>query len=547
VDQHRRTPIRHLAVVLALALVAGACSAIRGPSRTLTFVGPEEGELVNAEALGSLRFEVVAEAQQGDEVSVDDLVVLLDGEDVTDAADRGSDRLTYEPGELPDGQRTVAIASVEGSDGEVEPEVEQLHEWTFEVDATPPELELTAPDGAIVAGEPLSVAGVTEAGATVEVAGGSTTAGGDGSFEVVLDAAPDGDLQLAAIDQAGNRTSDAFSLVAVPSRATVDEVRSVHVSFCAWATPSLREPIMQQIEDGLINAVQLDLKDESGKIGHDTTVELAARVGADRPDCKVDLPAAIEELHALGVPVIGRIVAFADPVLARWAWDNGERDWVIQTAGGDLFVGKYAGFANFAAPEIVDYLLDVAEEAAAMGVDHILWDYIRKPDGPVEQFNFPGLETSTEEAIVEFTRQADERLAPYGVQHGASVYGVSADRPTEVSQDIVALSDHLDYVAPMIYPSHWGPGEYDVADPLMQPYDMVAATLAIWLEVTEGKRARVLPWLEDSNYPIRLGFPDRARYIREQIQATYDAGINEWMLWDSAVRYTTAGMIQPGG
>jgi hypothetical protein len=133
------------------------------------------------------------------------------------------------------------------------------------------------------------------------------------------------------------------------------------------------------------------------------------------------------------------------------------------------------------------------------------------------------------------------------VQHGASVYGVSADRPTEVSQDIEAMSDHLDYVAPMIYPSHWGPGEYDVANPLMQPYDMVAATLAVWLEVTEGKRARVMPWLEDSNYPIRLGFPDRARYIREQIQATYDAGINEWMLWDSAVRYTAAGMIQPGG
>jgi hypothetical protein len=549
VEQHDRySPVRHLAVLLGLAVLVGACSAIGGPSRTLSFEGPAEGQLFNAETVDDVRFEAIAEPQQGDEVSVDDLVVLLDGEDVTDDADRGTDRLVYVPGELADGTYTVVIGSQEPVDeGEEPSEVEPLHEWTFAVDTTPPDLELTSPDGAVVAGEPLTVAGNTEPGATVEVAGTSTTAGEDGSFEVVLDEAPEGDLQLVAIDAAGNRTTDAVALVAVPSRATVDEVRAVHVSFCAWATPSLKDPIMQKIEDGVINAVQLDIKDETGTIGPATEVEMAARVGADQPPCRVDLPAAIEELHGLGVPVIGRIVAFADPVLARWAWDNGERDWVIQTAGGDMFVGKYAGFANFANPEIVDYLVDLAEEAAAAGVDHILWDYIRKPDGPVEQFSFVGLEGTAEEAIVEFTRIADERLAPYGVEHGASVYGVSADRPAEVSQDIVALSDHLDYVAPMIYPSHWGPGEYGVANPLMQPYDMVAATLEIWNDVTEGKRARVMPWLEDSNYPIRLGFPDRARYIREQIEATYDAGINEWMLWDSSVRYTTAGMVQPTG
>jgi hypothetical protein len=547
VEQHHRyAPVRHLAALLGLAVLVGACSAIGGPSRTLSFEGPAEGQLFNAETIDDVRFEAIAEAQQGDEVSVDDLVVLLDGEDVTADADRGSDRLVYVPGELADGTYTVVIGSQEPVDeGEEPSEVEQLHEWSFAVDTTPPDLELTSPDGAVIAGEPLTVAGTTEPGATVEVGGESVTAGEDGSFEVVLDEAPEGDLQLVAIDAAGNRTTDAVALVAVPSRATVDEVRAVHVSFCAWATPSLKDPIMQKIEDGVINAVQLDIKDETGTIGPATEVEMAARVGADQPPCRIDLPAAVEELHALGVPVIGRIVAFADPVLARWAWDNGERDWVIQTAGGDMFVGKYAGFANFANPEIIDYLVDLAEEAAAAGVDHILWDYIRKPDGPVEQFRFVGIEGTAEEAIVEFTRLADERLAPYGVEHGASVYGVSADRPTEVSQDIEALADHLDYVAPMIYPSHWGPGEYGVANPLMQPYDMVAATLEIWNEVTEGKRARVMPWLEDSNWPIRLGFPDRARYIREQIEATYDAGINEWLLWDSSVRYTTAGMVQP--
>jgi hypothetical protein len=329
----------------------------------------------------------------------------------------------------------------------------------------------------------------------------------------------------------------------VPSRAEVDEIRSVHVSFCGWAAPSLREPVMQLVEDGLINAIRLDLKDETGKIGYDTEVAFAEQIGSDTPDCRFDLEAAIEELHALGVPVIGRVVAFADPVLATWAWENDQRDLAMQTEDGDLYVGRYAGFGSYASPEVIEYNLDIAEEAAAMGVDHILWDYIRKPDGTGSRA--PGFDGDPRDAIVDFTRMASERLAPYGTVHGASVYGISADRPNDVAQDIPRMAEYLDYVAPMTYPSHWGPGEYGVANPLMSPYEIMDASMAVWLETVEGKRARVIPWLEDSNYPTSLGYPDRESYLRRQIDATYDNGIREWILWDPSVRYTASGMYLP--
>jgi hypothetical protein len=556
--RHRRRLLQVWAAVLGGALIGG-CAAMSGPSRELEFTGPEDGTLLNAAAVETVAFEVEATSTDPDaEVDIDDLAVLLDGADVTPDAERTATSLRWAPGALEDGEHTVTVVSVpspqdegagDAADGDAadaqEPAAQELHAWTFEVDATPPPLELTAPDGAVVANEPVLVAGSTEPGATVRIGDDELVADEDGSFELELDAVPEGDLALMATDTAGNTTGSEASFVVVPSRVEIDEVRGVHVSFCAWVSPSMKQAVMDAVDAGLINAIQLDLKDETGKVGHETDVELAARSGADQPDCKVDLPAAVEELHGLGVPVIGRIVAFADPVLARWAWANGETDMVIQTAGGELFTGKYAGFSNFANEEVVDYLVDLAEEAAALGVDQILWDYIRKPDGPVEQFRFPGLEGSPEDALVDFTRLADERLAPYGVQHGASVYGVSADRPWEVSQDIERMADHLDYVSPMIYPSHWGPGEYGVADPLMQPGDMVRETLKVWLDVTDGKRARVKPWLEDSNYPVRLGFPDRARYVREQIQATYDLGLREWLLWDSSVRYTDEAMVQP--
>lgn len=586
-----------VALVLATALLA-ACSSVgddvgeeaedgtveAGPGRTLAFEGPD-ADLLNADDLAAATFEVTA---TGDEPHLDDIRIQLstpgDAEPITSQAPQtGDTSLLLEPRELEDGDYVVAVLQLSeeavaaedagNADGsgdtggtddtgaentdaddtgaddtgdEPAPEPDVLHEWAFELDATPPQIDITGPDGAVVAGEPVTIAGTSEPGATVEVQGTSTTVDDDGSFEVELDAVSDGTLTIVATDRAGNVSDDDLRLVTVPSRATVDQMRSVHVSFCGWASSSLKDPVMADIEAGRINAVQLDLKDETGKVGFATENEFAARIGADTPDCRIDLEAAVAELHELGVPVIGRIVAFADPVMAPWAWENGERDLAIQEPGGNtIYTGRYAGFANFANPQVQEYNIAIAEEAAAMGVDHILWDYLRKPDGSIDNMLIPGLEGSVEDEIYEFTRRADERLAPYGIQHGASLYGVSADRPGDVGQDVARLADVLDYVAPMIYPSHWGPGEYGVADPLMQPYDIITETLVVWKEATDGRRARVAPWLEDSNWPVRLGFPDRARYVREQIQATYDAGIDEWLLWDSSVRYTTDAMLAP--
>ena len=577
---HRTRVLLPAALLAAATLLLSACSGDDPfAARELSISGPENGALYNAEALAELRVEIEAalaadtddDADTDAVLHLDDIRLLLDTDDVTDAADRDGDtRLTWSPGELEDGAYELAVVRVPlpdpdatGEDDaevvEVDPasaldedadtDAELLERWAFEVDATPPDLEVAVPEGGLVAGQPVTISGVTEAGAVVTVGSIEVTAGADGSFEVELDGPPEGELVVAATDAAGNRTSDEMGgFVVVPSRATVDEVRSVHVSFCGWVSPSLKEPVMASIEAGRINSVQLDLKDETGKVGFATENEFAQMIGADTPDCRIDLEAAVQELHALGVPVIGRIVAFADPVLAPWAWANDERDYAIQTAdGSDFYTGRYNGFANFAHPEIQEYNIAIAEEAAAMGVDHILWDYLRKPDGPLDNMRIPGLEGSVEDEIYAFTRLADERLAPFGVQHGASLYGVSADRPWEVGQDVERLATVLDYVSPMIYPSHWGPGEYDVANPLLQPYDIVYNNLQVWLEVTEGKRARVVPWLEDSNWPIRLGHPNRVEYVRDQIRATYDAGINEWLLWDSSVRYTTAGMVQPAG
>jgi len=538
-----------LASLAVLAVLGAACTAggtssgdepaaasEDGDANGFRVDGPEPDELINAAALEELTFTVTT---AGDEPAVEELLLLLDGDDVTSQAAVAQDTLTYTPGTLPDGERELVVAAT-AANGDDAPEAEaasesaepeELHTWRFEVKAEPPTLELTTPDGAVGEEEPVTVAGTTEAGATVTVGDDSVTADDTGAFELELAEVGD-ELTIVVTDVAGNTTEVTEPVLRVASRVHVDEIRTVHATFWAWATPSLREPIVQMLDDGKINSVQLDLKDEGGHLGYTSEVPLASEIGADIGP--LDLEQAVADLHERDVAVIGRMVAFADPALAAWAWENDRRDMVIQLKdGSDYYRGSYAGFSNYTHEDVIDYLLDLAEEAAQAGVDHILWDYIRRPEG-LDNYTVPGLETTPEEAIVEFTRLADERLAPYGIQHGASVYGIAADRPTQIGQDIPGMAEHLDYVAPMIYPSHWGAGEYGVADPNRQPYDIVTATLEVWEEATAGKRARVIPWLEDTPYRAW----DRPLQIREQIRATADAGIDEWLMWNPGSTFT---------
>lgn len=547
----RRTPraVRALAVSLAVALSSAACAPLVGNAplsaeeRGLAYTGPADGEVLNADALAAATFTVTASG----EGMLDDVALTLDGEDVTDAVevDAATHALSYTPGELDDGDRILELIvapEVEEADGaggtddaaseKAEPPV-VLHTWEFTVDTTPPDLEVDERDGPAIAGQEVTVTGTSEPGATVAVGSAEATADDTGAFELVLPTPPSEPAPVVATDAAGNATtSEVGAIVTVPSRVELDEFQAVHVSFYGWKS-SLKPNIVQMVQDRRFTAVQLDLKDESGRIAYTSEVPLAVESGASLGIW--DLREAVEEIHAMGAPVIGRIVAFADPSLVSWAWANGRRDMVIQTPDGSApFTGKYAGFSNFTHPDVIAYNIAIAKEAAAAGVDHILWDYIRRPDGGLSKFRVPGLVTTPEEAVVAFTKMADEALAPYGVQHGASVYGIAADRPTQIGQYIPGMAEYLDYVAPMIYPSHWGPGEYGVSDPNRQPYDIITATLEVWKEVTEGKRARVVPWLEDTSYRAW----DRPHQIREQIRATRDAGIDSYLFWDPNVKYT---------
>ena len=517
---------RRLSLALAataMLVLAGLAVGARFASPDLAAAGPPQDALLGAAEAETTAFEARVSPADADAVRWS-----LDGDDVTAQARRERGRSVFPAAAVADGDHELRV-----SVGGRIPGAASTETWRFAIDRTPPALDVDTRSARAAPTLPVRLRGRTEPGATVS-ADGRAASVRDGVFTLSLAEPPARPVALVATDRFGNRSRKSVRITLVPRRPRAP-LRAVHVTFHAWADRDLRAGVMRLVDEGRINAVQLDLKDESGIVGFDADIPLARRIGSIEKI--VDLQEAIELLHARGVQVIGRIVAFRDPVHAAAAWKLGRRAEVVQAPGGAPYAG-YGGFTNFANPVVRRYNIDVALRAAEAGIDDILYDYIRRPDGPTDSMVFPGLKGTPERSIATFLADARRQLEPYRVFLGASVFGVAATRPREVAQDIAAMARHADYIAPMLYPSHWGPGEYDVANPNAQPYDIVARSLKDFQAKTRGTGARVVPWLQDFSLGVSYGPAE----VRAQIRAARSVGIREWILWDPIVTYTAEAL-----
>ncbi|WP_258174646.1 putative glycoside hydrolase [Actinopolyspora mortivallis] len=467
-------------------------------------------------------------AEQGIEVRAEsptDITATVDGNPVpVSVNDEGA---VLRPGELSEGEHRLRVELRSGS-----LPWNRTLQRDFTVDATAPELE--TPDS--VTGEsfsaPVTVEGRARGADWIEVAGQRVSPDESGRFSRELDDPP-ATVTVTAGDRAGNSSS-------AEVRVEMDHpgMRAVHMSGMAWASDQLREPVLRMAREGRIDTVELDLKDESGEVQYDSGVPLAERIGADKG--YFDARKTVEQLHDLGVRVVGRLVAFKDPVLAEASWKSGHRERVVQTPGGGPYNGGYGdySFTNFANPVVRDYNVDIAEEAARLGFDDILYDYVRRPDGDIDSMRFTGLDSTPSESIAGFLQQTRDRLRGHDTLLGASVFGITVNRPESVGQNIPRIASYVDYVAPMIYPSHWGAGEYDVADPNNEPYKIVNRSLRDWQRAVEGTGAEVIPWLQDFSLGVHYG-PDK---VRAQIEATRANGIDSFLLWSPSCRYTAEAL-----
>lgn len=513
---------RQLALLLVVSVVVTAFVALAGfRSVNIEITGVEPGVIAHRSNLADnrLNFDVAGGRVQDAKLELDGLPVS--------GLQRTAGNVSWVIPPLTDGAHTVSLVVPRKLFGAATGSI------SFTIDSIPPDLGLPEVHTPVPLDQPFVLTGQVAPDVVLQIDGVPIDTS-NGTFTITHDLPPAVPISFVAVDAAGNTsTFDMVVPIAYPPTT------GVHVTAAAWDHDGLREGVIDLITNNKITAVQLDLKDERGLIGYTSSVPLAQQIGASQGLFALDT--AIDELHALGVRVIGRIVAFRDPALGRYAVRSGNTDWVLQNQNGNPLPTRYGtgAFTNFSNDVVRQYNLDIAREAAEAGIDDVLWDYMRRPEGDFSAMVVPGFEgTDPSPVIVSFLAEAGQELRAYQVYHGVSVFGIAARRGIDIAQDIRAISDHVDYVSPMLYPSHWGNGEYGVEKPESQPYDIIRASLEDFQRVLEGTSTMIVPWLQDFSIRVSYG-PDE---VEAQINAAADAGISNWLLWDPTVTYTVAGI-----
>lgn len=399
--------------------------------------------------------------------------------------------------------------------------------WDFTLDVTPPTIEAPPVAEPVAIDQEASVAGTVEQGASLVAGGRDIDVDADGRFTVAFERPPPGPVVLEAIDEAGNRTT---ASVVIP--VTLPSMRAVHVTAAAWSSDGLRNRVLQLVDEHRIDTVVLDLKDESGVVGFDTTVPRAQQIGAVTPYYDLDEVLATLEQH--GARLVGRIAAFQDPILARAAWSAGQTDQVIQSPDGGPYESP-GSFTNFANAEVQRYNLDIAVDAVGRGVHDIIWDDVRRPGDDPSNVVVPAYAGSPSDALVGFLATAQGELRRRGALQGVGIEGLSADSGDLYAQDVAQMARRADYLVPEIHPADWSAGYYGVANPISQPGELVVQALTRFAGMTRDSGTVLSPSLQDFSSRGHTYGPDE---VRAEIDAAASVGSTRFVLWDPSVTYT---------
>jgi hypothetical protein len=336
--------------------------------------------------------------------------------------------------------------------------------------------------------------------------------------------------------RAAAREQDAPTPTILQPRPLPNEVRGVHVTMALAGIHGKLDRYIAMRGAGL-NAIELDVKDENGEIGFPVNVPLARRIGAAK--AYYDAERAAAKVHAAGLYLIGRIVTFEDPLLSA-----GASQLAIRRADESRWLSKGGlGWTNPYDRRVWKYNVDIAEQASKLGFDEIQFDYVRFPsDGDLSQIRYPGKHAQPMGwTIPMFLRYARTRLRPLGVRISTDVFGLSATRNLGIGQFPRRMSRFVDAIYPMVYPSHYVPGEYNIINPDSRPGTTVAYSLRDFRTATEGSKAKLIPWLQDFSLGRRYSLAD----VQDQIQAARLEHTKGFMLWNAEGVYTVKALSTP--
>jgi len=420
------------------------------------------------------------------------------------------------PTELPSG----ALASAAGtatSDQVVTPAQEPT------ATATVP--ARTAIEGVVTsdAGKPIQGARITD-GTQLQVTGK------DGIF--TLDATkidPAATIRISASGYADGFFPVADTNEPIELALKLRPIKAIYMNPNITETKADIDRLIEIIDTTDANAIVIDIKEEL--VFYDTQVEFFREAGTVAP--VLDLPALLEKLHDHGIYTIARLVVFKDSLVAEEHPDLA----VINNQTGDLWRDMNGvAWVNPMVHDLWEVNTDLALEAATLGFDEIQYDYIRFPtDGDLSttDFGLPNTQESRERAITKFLEMSRKKLLPTGAKVSADVFGYTllVDDDLGIGQNFIKMADYVDYLSPMVYPSHFPNGSIAVdGHPNDFPYETIDVSMRAGKRKLGGSALQIRPWLQDFSFFDLMPYGDAE--VRAQIEAAEKVGTSGWMLWD---------------
>ena len=291
-----------------------------------------------------------------------------------------------------------------------------------------------------------------------------------------------------------------------------------------------------------INGLVINVKDDNGFITYNSNVEIVQNMNKETPIPIKDIDNMLKILNEYDIYTIGRIVAFKDKNFAVKSPEHS-----IQLKSGGTWLDPNSGNIPWINPfdkYVWDYNIAIAKEASLLGFDEIQFDYVRFPDG-AKTYNkiteFPGRnDRDKDEAIADFLEYSRKELEPYNVNLGADVFGLITrtwdDYPEDIGQTWILIGEHVDNICPMVYPSHYSTGWYNLENPNAHPYLVVKGAMEESIEKNSSMETPpiIRPWIQDFDWDGIAYGPDK---VRDQIVAAKELGVYEYMIWNPSNVY----------
>ncbi len=358
-------------------------------------------------------------------------------------------------------------------------------------------------------------------------------------------------------------------------------LKAIYMTSCVVGTKDFRNRLVSLIDETEINAVVIDIKDYSGTISFPPESD-AWKPAWQHARCGTsDMKAFVASLHEKDIFVIGRITVFQDPFYAERQPELA----VKKASDGSVWHDhKGLSFIDVGARPYWDHIIELSRNAYMIGFDELNFDYVRYPsDGNMKDIAFPysvqseygnDKPANLEAFFAYLNEKLDDENLFSAVRHegtgrasstpwtSVDLFGMTTTNTDDLSIGQVQerAVPYFDFVAPMVYPSHYPHDYLGLGDPNENPYKVVyhamksgvdrviatttsvagfaherigTSTPALYAKPAyTGDKFRT--WIQDFDY----GGDYDAVDVRNQIQASVDAGVHSWMLWAPSNIYT---------